>query len=781
MAEKVNLIDLDIDVSKVITDTIKMKQELAVLASQAKLAKDKFGELSSEYMLYSASLKSTQKDISTNEQLLTKLSGAQSEQAGTLKILTAENAKLRNEQQGLNLLTAEGVKRNEEINSKINENTKFIKANSDTLVQQKMNVGNYASALEGLPGPLGGAVNGIKGMIASAKAFIATPFGMIVAAIALAVGVLVSVFKSFQPVLDKIEQGIAAVGAVLSVLKDGVLGLITGTKSLSETFTGLGDRMNEAAKAAIELKKAQQDLDDLTMLQIENQAKYKRQIDELLLQSKNRTLSEKERIALIDEALKIEEKAYNEKKKIADEQLKQAEGQIALEASLNDEEKKMLKEGGVAYALELQNKKGLDDKYVKALAEAKANEENILDESVAMREKAQNRSDALADKSEADEAKRLEKAKALAEKKQKENEEAAKKLLDDTLKDVEKKKKILEDELNFYKLHNKTKLESDKLLSQESVNQEKIRLENIRNAELETAYGTISDAEGLKVKKLEIDQAYNDEVKSLNKDFEAQKRDEQLALLDANYNLEMEMLEGNLLAQFEKQKQYLKKQQEEELRVAKLAGANTEIINKKYAQAEIAIDRAVLAAKLDSLSSLAGNISKLFGEGTAMGKAAATAQVAIDTYQAAFAAYKSTVGIPVVGPFLAPVAAGVAAALGAKAIKDIWAVKVDIPKSSLGGSDSSSSISSGGGGTSSINTSYVGGANNLQNYEAVKASVNPEIGQGIVSRTQSYGSDTIAAGVSQGMSKVNLQPTLVIDDVTNKQTQSDLNKKTQVL
>ena len=105
----------------------------------------------------------------------------------------------------------------------------------------------------------------------------------------------------------------SALSASFTWVKESVIGLITGQKEHNET-------MKEAVKRAIELKKAEQELDDMNLLLIESNAKSKRQIDELLLQSKDRTKSEKERMALIDEALKIEEQAYLKKKAIADKE-----------------------------------------------------------------------------------------------------------------------------------------------------------------------------------------------------------------------------------------------------------------------------------------------------------------------------------------------------------------------------------------------------------------------------------------------------------------------------
>lgn len=75
-----------------------------------------------------------------------------------------------------------------------------------------------------------------------------------------------------------------------------------------------------------------------------------------------------------------------------------------------------------------------------------------------------------------------------------------------------------------------------------------------------------------------------------------------------------------------------------------------------------------------ALSDTFGQIADLFGEQTAAGKAAAIAQATIDTYLSAQKAYQATVGIPIVGPVLAPINAGIAIAAGIKNIKAIAAV-----------------------------------------------------------------------------------------------------------
>jgi hypothetical protein len=114
--------------------------------------------------------------------------------------------------------------------------------------------------------------------------------------------------------------------------------------------------------------------------------------------------------------------------------------------------------------------------------------------------------------------------------------------------------------------------------------------------------------------------------------------------------------------------------------------ANSLISEEEYnkgveanAKARVDIDKAETAAKIENaqkISALLSGLSDLAGKETAAGKAFAVASATIDTYLGATKAYQSLAGIPVVGPALGAVAAGVAIAGGIKNVKSILAVKV---------------------------------------------------------------------------------------------------------
>lgn len=101
------------------------------------------------------------------------------------------------------------------------------------------------------------------------------------------------------------------------------------------------------------------------------------------------------------------------------------------------------------------------------------------------------------------------------------------------------------------------------------------------------------------------------------------------------------------------------------------------------------LDENLMATK--AALNIAGN---LVDEGSAAAKAIAVAQTGIDTYQSATAAYKAVVGIPVVGPFLAPVAAAAAIAAGLMSVRKILSTEVPKMGDGSGGSGASASAPS---------------------------------------------------------------------------------------
>jgi hypothetical protein len=155
-------------------------------------------------------------------------------------------------------------------------------------------------------------------------------------------------------------------------------------------------------------------------------------------------------------------------------------------------------------------------------------------------------------------------------------------------------------------------------------------------------------------------------------------------------------------------------------RLTDLAEAS-DAIDKEYtdkekanSDARIALSKLEKEQKIQQLSETANTLNglaDLLGKQTTAGKVAAVASATIETFLSAQKAYSATVGIPVVGPTLAPINAGLAIAVGLKNVKSILSVKTP-----NGGGGSAPSI--GGSGTSapaapSFNVVGNGGTNQI--------------------------------------------------------------------
>jgi len=193
-----------------------------------------------------------------------------------------------------------------------------------------------------------------------------------------------------------------------------------------------------------------------------------------------------------------------------------------------------------------------------------------------------------------------------------------------------------------------------------------------------------------------------------------------------------------------------------------LAGATAEqiaTINKKYdkqseklGEEKLKFDKALkdqeVQNALNAGSQVLGSIVSLVGEGSAIGKAAAIAQTTIDTYSSATGAYSSVVGIPIVGPVLAPIAAGIAVAAGMASIKKIVSTK--IPTGGKG-------RSAGGGGSIS--------APSVPSFDPTRTLEDANRGQDR--------DNTITLGEQQGSSNGNIIKAYVVSDEMTSQQEKD--------
>ena len=218
-----------------------------------------------------------------------------------------------------------------------------------------------------------------------------------ITAIVVTLGLIVAVFRTFQPLVDKVEQGVAALTATFNVIKNTILAVVNGTKNLKEAFSGLGGEMSKAAAEAAALTKAQQDLDDAMASQEVATARNRAEINKLNVELKNRTKTEAERLAISDKIISKENADFQQRKKLVDEEVRIARQAIATKAQFSEREKKLLKEQGDATKELAESRGGNYDKEFEALNKARLKAIALEDENTTNIEKQYNRRDKLAD------------------------------------------------------------------------------------------------------------------------------------------------------------------------------------------------------------------------------------------------------------------------------------------------------------------------------------------------------------------------------------------------
>lgn len=178
-------------------------------------------------------------EVTRNQKkLLQEQIDLENKELGTLPKLEIANNKLRRERTMLNLETEKGRLRLIEINKEINKNNAFIKANSDLMKQQKLNVGNYGSAVNKLTGILGQL-----GIAFSAFTVIRDAFKTVV---------------EFEKATASLSAITGATGNELEDLKGKVMDLATSMKisatEATKLFEIVGSQMPQLLKDAEGLK-----------------------------------------------------------------------------------------------------------------------------------------------------------------------------------------------------------------------------------------------------------------------------------------------------------------------------------------------------------------------------------------------------------------------------------------------------------------------------------------------------------------------------------------------
>lgn len=371
---------------------------------------------------YNKASRENTKEIKANETATKNLTTAVQAESKSITALSAENKELIKQRNSISTATEEGRLKIQQLNEQIDKNNQAIRDNVSSLEKQKINIGNYASALDGVVPGLGGFIQGTQAATSSAKAFIATPFGAILAAIAIALGAVYKYLEKYEPILDIIENAVTQVTAAFDSFiqnLDLVGSIIGNVLTLNFSKAGdqakeLGNKMSEAAKEGQAIVDLTREIEDATIAFELSSSRVDLQIKRLLTAAKNRTLTAKQQQDILNQALELENTQLEKNLQIKKMQF-EADVRSLIQSKKAQVDKNQAFTEAVAQNKTLQEqfeilaKSGIfsPDQLAKALESYRAIDQ-AEGESLAFQEKVQNQKDAIAEKEEARRAKQAE-------------------------------------------------------------------------------------------------------------------------------------------------------------------------------------------------------------------------------------------------------------------------------------------------------------------------------------------------------------------------------------
>lgn len=491
MADETILIDIEYNTDEAQASIEQLSSTIeANRVEQARLREEyRNGEISStRYSEQTARLRTQVQRENQQRRGLIRL--LQTEQ-GSRNRLRQTIAQLTRERDNLNMSTREGRQRSEELRRQIDEMNESLRESGTASQQQTMNIGNYASALEGMAPGIMGFVQGMGQMTKAALKFIATPIGAVLAAITAAIALLVKAFnrsegninklrvitgkltgafngllKMLEPVVAFLLDHVIVAFDTLGKIADKTVGLVArgleklGFEKAAESVEEFGNKMQEAATQGEELAAAQNELNNALRFAEKIQLDFQKLAEEQRQIRDDEARSVEERIVANEKLGEILQKQLAEELKIANKQLEVANMRIALEgdttAALDERAEALTRISDIQERIAGQESEQLVNinSLIKEQNDLRAERQRLIDEEV---QKALEQEEKIAEESIDAELERIEDSLAAefdANKKTADAitdlyEEAEKLRTANSEKEAAKRKEIFENSVNF--------------------------------------------------------------------------------------------------------------------------------------------------------------------------------------------------------------------------------------------------------------------------------------------------------------------------------------------
>jgi hypothetical protein len=648
MAEQVTLLDLSFDTSEALDgldaliakslelaetkkslqnalkDEKKQLDEAGKAFKSGSLSQDEYKKAVSEATKVQVDLTKrladTNKSIADNNSAIkvnTTLLKSQEDSVDALRARLAKNTKELN---AMSAATRNNTDEGKALVTETKEISDRLKEMEKAVGDNRRNVGNYAESVQealsntkGLSGATGSLVSslniGTQGFKAFNAVIKANPLLAIISLVLLLASTIEKLVKRNSEAAAALKAAFAPFEVIFSRILDGVTDMLTG---IAEAFTWVSDKVvallssiglitEETTKAANAAKAlSQQEL-----------AIYEAETKNLVTVSAMRRELEAQKTLVGDQLKSMNERNAAAQRGIAI--LKQME---AAEVGVLKQKYEQIK---------AQNELGYTSKEDRrAEMQALADLQSKQAEYIAQRKELENQASGLVAQQNAKNAAAFkaseEKKAAAAIKAAQDAEKAKRELQEQTIRQFEEARTKLELSLQEKEIANDSislKLENEKAYVEESLKLERYRLEQGLISQQEFA----NREQAFRLGVLQLEQQMKEEQDRAEK--------ERKALDEANLR-ELQM--ANITNEYELRQAALDAQYAQEIAAAEKIGADTALIQSKYEKAKEDNTRARVNAELTMTAGLAGQMSTLLGEESAIGKAFGVVQATINTY-----------------------------------------------------------------------------------------------------------------------------------------------------
>lgn len=555
------------------------------------------------------------------------------------------------------------------------------------LEEAKKSSMSLGEQMESIPGPIGGVVQGVKGLGTAFKALAANPIGLVITAIAGALTLLFKAFTSTKKGAETLQQITAGLSAAMDVLRD--------------LLVSVGERLYEAFTNP---KQAILDLWETIKTNFVNRIKgiveFLPAVGKAIKQAFSGDFKEAAKTATnaigkitlgVEDVVGKTQQFIEKTKEVANEIVREGKAAAALTAQLQrveDRQRALNIERAKQNALISEAKKRATDETLsyeerrQALEEAAAAEQNLLNKEIAIAEQRLSAKQALAAQSDSDAATLDELAQLeinLAN--LREQSTNKQKELQDQKKSLNDQEKAALKAIADFRKQLDAELEQDERARQQK------ELENQRQAQLEQIDLLKASEEEKAELRLKVEQKYQQDKEKLNEQYAEEDRQKEIERLDTKLELQRVSNAEDLM----NLQELLRQKMEVELQAADLTADEKLLIKQKYDDAFITSEQELTAIQLElerqkadiALKGLEV-VKQIAGEESKVGKAAAIGQALINTYLGVSEALKQKSALPSPFDVIAKVV-NVATVLttGLLAVKQIKGVET--PKFAEGG------------------------------------------------------------------------------------------------